>query len=160
MSVDGNKMKAFPKGLQILSGNQGARTFDANKLTVPGGRPIAERVNFACINYANPAPETYGITNLDCPQGFRAQVHFQSCWDGKSTSSSDQSHVAYLSQIDNGVCPPTHPILLPHLFYEVRNPTNHSRKLKVFRLLTLLLGQLLYGQDRYFKGWHIYVCEW
>jgi hypothetical protein len=27
--------------------------------------------------------------------------------------------MTYLSQIDNGICPPTHPILLPHIFIEV-----------------------------------------
>jgi len=43
----------------------------------------------------------------------------QTCWDGVSLYKSDQSHVAYLSRMDNGVCPPTHPVLLPHLFYEV-----------------------------------------
>lgn len=32
---------------------------------------------------------------------------------------ADNSHVAYLSDIDNGICPPTHPWVLPHLFLEV-----------------------------------------
>ena len=120
-------MKAFPKGLKLFSGNSDARSFDATTLTVPGGRPIAERVNFACVDYENPGPETYNLpANLTCPHGFRAQVHFQSCWDGKNLYSPDQSHVAYLSQIDNGVCPPTHPVLLPHLFYEASNASPSS----------------------------------
>lgn len=116
-------MKPFPKGLKMLSGNNGARNFDSKTLTVPGGRALAERVNFACIDYSKPGPETNGLpASLYCPQGLRAQVHFQSCWDGKNLYLPDQSHMAYLSHIDNGVCPPTHPILLPHLFYEVRTP--------------------------------------
>ena len=39
----------------------------------------------------------------------------------------DQSHVAYLSGIDNGDCPPTHPVPFIHLFYEVLYSVNDVR---------------------------------
>lgn len=117
---DAGGAKPFPKGLQMLSGNAGARSYDNTTLTVAqGGRPIADRVSFACIDYNNPRPETHGLANVTCPQGLRAQIQMQSCWDGVNTYKPDQSHVAYLSRIDNGVCPPGYPVLLPHLFYEV-----------------------------------------
>ena len=54
----------------------------------------------------------------------RAQINFQSCWDGVNLYLPDQSHVAYLSGIDNGVCPPTHPVSIPGLFFEVLYFTN------------------------------------
>ena len=38
--------------------------------------------------------------------------------NGKDLYKADNSHVAYLSDIDNGICPPTHPHILPHLFLE------------------------------------------
>jgi len=87
--------------------------------TNQAGRPVSDRVSFNCIDYTAPAPETPNMANTNCPQGLRAQIQFQSCWDGVTLYAADQSHVAYMSRIDNGVCPPTHPYLLPHLFFEI-----------------------------------------
>jgi hypothetical protein len=56
--------------------------------------------------------------NTSCPDGLRAQIVFQSCWNGIELYVADNSHVAYLSGLDNGICPPTHPIQLPTLFIE------------------------------------------
>ncbi len=114
----------FPPGLKMLSGNNLARTQDLTTMTWGNStyppRLVSERVSMVCINYEDETgQQTWNITNMNCSDGFRAQIQMQSCWDGFHLSSSDQSHVAYLSQIDNGICPPTHPILLPHLFYEV-----------------------------------------
>ncbi|KAL9624606.1 MAG: hypothetical protein Q9160_001271 [Pyrenula sp. 1 TL-2023] len=110
----------FPKGLQMLSGDNGVRSYDSGTLTAAkGGRPVADRVSFACLDKSGPFPEKPYMWRTQCSNGLRAQIHFQSCWDGVNLYKSDQSHVAYLSQIDNGVCPSTHPVLLPHLFYEV-----------------------------------------
>jgi hypothetical protein len=56
----------------------------------------------------------------NCPNGLRAQVFFPGCWDGKNLDSPDhKSHMAYPDGIDNGLCPPSHPIHLVSLFYEV-----------------------------------------
>ena len=56
--------------------------------------------------------------NTTCPNGMRAQIVFQSCWDGINLWKADNSHVAYLSGLDHGICPPTHPIMIPTLFIE------------------------------------------
>ncbi|EXJ93880.1 hypothetical protein A1O1_02273 [Capronia coronata CBS 617.96] len=113
----------FPPGFRMLSGNPSKRSYDNTTMTYGNdtypSRPVADRTSFVCVNYNNETPETPGIENTDCPDGLRAQIQFQSCWDGVNLYLPDQSHVAYLSQIDNGVCPPTHPYLFPHLFYEV-----------------------------------------
>ncbi|KAI9745866.1 MAG: hypothetical protein M1818_000547 [Claussenomyces sp. TS43310] len=112
----------FP-GLKMLSGDNNARQYDSTTMTWGNSsnpsRPVADRVSFVCINYDNLIPQSVNLTNMNCPQGFRAQIQMQTCWDGVNLYESDQSHVAYLNQIDNGACPMTHPILLPHLFYEV-----------------------------------------
>jgi len=55
----------------------------------------------------------------DFPGGLRAQIGFPACWDGVNLYLPDQSHVAYLSKVADGSCPPTHPHYLPFLFYEV-----------------------------------------
>ncbi|KXT05146.1 hypothetical protein AC579_6359 [Pseudocercospora musae] len=116
-----NSTIPFPKGLNILSGDKSARSYDNQTYTWGNatypGRPIADRVSFACLSY-QPQPETPYMSDTDCPYGMRAQIHFQSCWNGKDLYKADNSHVAYQTQIDNGICPPTHPIQLPHIFLE------------------------------------------
>ncbi|KAK5193940.1 hypothetical protein LTR99_005830 [Exophiala xenobiotica] len=113
----------FPYGFKMLSGDSTARSYDNSTMTYGnktyGSRPVSDRVSFVCIDYNNPQQETPYLNNTNCPNGLRAQIQFQSCWDGVNLYKSDQSHVAYMSQIDNGVCPPTHPKPLPHLFFEI-----------------------------------------
>ncbi|ETN45874.1 uncharacterized protein HMPREF1541_00055 [Cyphellophora europaea CBS 101466] len=123
-----SEMIAFPLGLQMVSGDPSLRSYDGTSMTWSGKRPIADRVSFACINYQQSQAETNGLNNTDCPQGLRAQVHFPSCWDGLNLYKADQSHMAYLDRIDNGACPPTHPKLLPHLFYELYYDVAHVAK--------------------------------
>ena len=109
----------FPQGYKVLSGDPTMRSYDSTTMTYLNGRPVADRVSFNCIHYDKPIPETPGMNNTDCPQGLRAQIQFPSCWDGVNAFLPGSKHVTYMSQIDNGECPPTHPKQLPHLFYEV-----------------------------------------
>ncbi|KAF2157675.1 WSC-domain-containing protein [Myriangium duriaei CBS 260.36] len=112
----------YPKGLKIVSGNKANRRYNATgntwgNATYPS-RPLQDAISFACLA-AGPGPETPNMVNVStCINGLRAQIHFQSCWDGVNLYKTDNSHVAYLSGIDNGVCPPGYPILIPHLFLE------------------------------------------
>ncbi|CAK3834219.1 Hypothetical predicted protein [Lecanosticta acicola] len=116
-----NSTIPFPKGLNILSGDKSARSYDNTTYTWGNatypGRPVADRISFNCLAEETLVEQPY-MFRTDCPYGLRAQVHFQSCWNGKNLYLADNSHVAYQSSIDNGVCPPTHPIQLPHLFLE------------------------------------------
>lgn len=108
----------FPPGLRMLSGDPTARALD-NTTFLPGSnRPVAERVSFACLD-RSPSKETTSMVRTACANGLRAQVHFQSCWNGRDLYLPDNSHVAYMSGLDNGRCPPTHPVQFIHLFYEV-----------------------------------------
>ncbi|KAK4945184.1 hypothetical protein LTR10_015610 [Elasticomyces elasticus] len=121
--VDVANIKPFPEGLRMLSGDAAARAFDNNTMTwgnaTVGQTQVSNRVSFACLSSKEPIPETPALNQTDCDDGLRAQIHFQSCWDGVNLYKSDQSHMDYLSGMDNGVCSPTHPVLLPHLFFEV-----------------------------------------
>ena len=77
----------FPKGLKMLSGNNYARSQDMSTMTWGNKtyppRLVSEAVSFVCINYANETgSQTTGMQNMYCPQGFRAQIQMQSCWDG------------------------------------------------------------------------------
>ena len=112
----------YPKGFQILSGDKAARSYDNVTKTWGNaeypGRPIADRVSFVCLPDGPPLPEYPYMFNTTCANGMRAQIAFQSCWNGRELYKADNSHVAYLSGIDNGICPPTHPVQLPTLFLE------------------------------------------
>jgi hypothetical protein len=109
---------------QMLSGNSLKRSYDETTLTYLDTRLIADRVSFRCINEANDLNETHYLNDTDCVNGLRAQLNFQSCWDGVNLYLDGSAHVGYLSDIDSGVCPPDHPVQLPHLFFEVLYMTN------------------------------------
>lgn len=113
----------FPPGFAMLSGSNTARSYDNTTKTWNGARNVADRVGFACLD-AVPYPETTGLNSTSCSSGLRAEIHFQSCWDGVNLYKSDNSHVDYMSEIDNGACPPSHPVQLVHLFYEVLYSVN------------------------------------
>lgn len=81
---------------------------------------LAQRaVSHVCIGGTAAEGETPGFPKNNCPQGFRAQVFFPSCWDGKNLDSPDhKSHMAYPSGMNGGKCPPTHPTKLISVFAE------------------------------------------
>ncbi|QIW99016.1 hypothetical protein AMS68_004534 [Peltaster fructicola] len=112
----------FPPGFQMVTGDRSARSYDNTSYTWGNatypGRPIADRVSFDRFADGPPLPNQPFMFNTTCANGMRAQVHFQTCWDGVNLYKPDQSHVAYLSQIDDGVCPPGYPVVIPHLFME------------------------------------------
>jgi len=116
-------IKPFPAGLRMLSGDALARSYNTSATLYQSTRPIADRISFACLA-ATPSKESPHMNVTDCSNGLRAQVQFQSCWDGVHLYKEDNSHVAYMSGLDNGVCPPTHPVQFIHLFYEVLYSVN------------------------------------
>lgn len=113
---------AFPPGFRMVAGDPWAR-----RLVVDVGNKEAQStlraraISFACLGL--PAGD-HGLTsflpNRKCPDGLRVQVSFPSCWDGVNVDSADHaSHVAYPSDMDNGVCPDSHPRRIMYLFYEI-----------------------------------------
>ncbi|KAF2669402.1 WSC-domain-containing protein [Microthyrium microscopicum] len=113
----------FPPGFRMVVGSAAARSFAQTPLTYMNQRPIAEQVSWLCI--ADPSqPETYGLNQTDCPYGLRSQIQFPTCWNGIDLYKSDQSHVAHLSGIDSGDCPPTHPYQFAHVFQEIYHQPN------------------------------------
>lgn len=102
----------------MISGDSRLRSYNTSDLTYQNTRPIADRVSFRCIDAANDLTETHYIDQTNCINGFRAQINFQSCWDGQNLYLPNSAHVAYLSGIDYGICPPSHPVPIPGLFFE------------------------------------------
>ena len=120
-------IKPFPPGFRMLSGDALARSYNTSATLYQSTRPIADRVSFACLA-AKPSRESPQMNETDCDNGLRAQIQFQSCWDGINLYKKDNSNVAYMLGLDNGVCPPTHPIQLIHIFYEVLYSVNNIKQ--------------------------------
>ena len=90
---------------------------------------LAQRaIGFNCLDYSK-APEgslyrhylpDKDYLDANCGNGVRFEIMFGSCWDGHNLDSADhKSHVAYPDLVMNGNCPPSHPVRLPGLFYEI-----------------------------------------
>jgi Domain of unknown function (DUF1996)/WSC domain len=122
--VNSAQIKPFPPGFQMLSGDSNVRSYDNTTLTYLNTRPVADRVSFACLDSSGPMAEQPYMFRTACDDGLRVQIHFQSCWNGVDLYKTDNSHVAYMSQIDNGACPPGYPVQLIHLFFEVLYDVN------------------------------------
>ena len=120
-------IEPFPRGFRMVSGDNGARRYDNTTRTYQNARPIADRVSFACLDKEPMAEQPY-LFRTECINGLRAQIHFPSCWDGVNLYKADQSHMAYMSGIDNGLCPPSHPRQFAHLFLEVLYGVNEIKK--------------------------------
>lgn len=105
----------------MLAGNAFQRNYT--------GTTAAAAISFVCLNYNGPEPVPQGpaLPSVNCPDGVRAQVFFPSCWDGVNLDSPDhESHMSYPDSNfpDSGACPPTHPVHMISLFYEVIYQTN------------------------------------
>ncbi|KZP14800.1 hypothetical protein FIBSPDRAFT_867937 [Athelia psychrophila] len=124
-SNGGKGLKAFPPGFRMVSGNAGSRSSqgiaEANYYNSQAGLAQAA-IQYSCLRYTGTTPgyNGYGFPNTACEAGYNARIQFQSCWDGVNLDSPNhQSHVAYLSGLDNGACPSTHPVGLMHVMYEI-----------------------------------------
>jgi len=79
-------------------------------------------IQWSCLRYTNGQTgyDGHGFPTTDCESGFNARIHMPACWDGVNLDSADHvSHTAFLSGLDNGVCPSTHPVYMMKLFYEI-----------------------------------------
>ncbi|TCD71412.1 hypothetical protein EIP91_010118 [Steccherinum ochraceum] len=120
----GPGLKAFPPGLKMITGDPTRR---AKKFPAGQGSQdeLAERaIQWTCLRYTVNQPQYddngTGFPTTDCEAGFQSRLHMPACWDGVNLDSSDhKSHTAFLSGLDNGDCPSSHPVGLMKLFFEV-----------------------------------------
>lgn len=90
-------IQPFPPGFRMLSGDAAARSFnDTPVSSVEGAEPYGNRVSFNCLT-DSPNPQSPQMNMTDCDNGLRAQIQFQSCWDGVNKYLPDNSHVGKLN---------------------------------------------------------------
>ncbi|KAG8990883.1 hypothetical protein FRB90_001582 [Tulasnella sp. 427] len=118
----GKGLTAFPAGFRMITGDPRKRS---KKYTEGLGTQaeLGERaIKSSCLRYGsgNTGYDFYGFPTTDCEAGLLSRLQMPACWDGKNLDSPDhKSHVAYLSQLDSGDCPSTHPVTLIKLTYQV-----------------------------------------
>lgn len=145
-------VRAFPEGFKMVAGNPGKRTYVSSS-------NADKAVSFLCLHGPDAPYEPQGpfLPQKNCEWGLRAQINMPYCWDGKNVylEGVPSPHVSYPAGkfADNGPCPSTHPVRLPHLFYEVMFDTNSifgpGKPLEGHTPnLTLAMG------DTTGRGWH------
>lgn len=79
----------------------------------------------------------------------RGTIHFPQCWDGVRLDSPDhRSHMAYAV---GGVCPGTHPVLLPQVEEFIDYPGDNIRQLTISSDLGAEPGTTLHAD--WMNGW-------
>jgi hypothetical protein len=109
---DVSAIKAFPHNFRMVAGDPFLRTYEANSIA-------QNAIKYSCL-YSH--PDGPGFPSVDCEGGFRAEITYPSCWDGRNLDSDDhKTHVSYPNATtpDNGPCPSSHPVHLPTLHLEI-----------------------------------------
>jgi hypothetical protein len=111
-------MVAFKKGFRMRNGN-------------PEARDAAAASRYQGIQYTCLVRDDTRFTNISqafpdhmCPAGILTTIYFPPCWDGVNLDSADHySHVSWPTEgdfKDGAPCPPTHPVKIPQIVFEIR----------------------------------------
>ncbi|KAJ2930305.1 hypothetical protein H1R20_g6751, partial [Candolleomyces eurysporus] len=159
---DGGKITAFPKGFRMITGDPRYR----KSMYTNEREGEYWSTSFRCwqttgpYDYSNshaigPGPfDSVHLPTRKCPGGIRTNTFFPACWDGVNLDTPDhKSHVAFYKNVNpasglflsNGVCPSTHPIHIPALFFETVWDTKELNK--------------LWPEDKWEKGEQPYVLS-
>lgn len=108
----------FPKGFRMIAGN-------ARMRAAASDTPRQNITQWICHssgpwNQGTDGGFPTGVSDCDAYPGFNGAIHFPHCWNGKDFDQSDpNAHIAYPEDnIQDGACPSSHPIRLPHIFME------------------------------------------
>ena len=109
-------VQPLPTGLRMIAGDPNAT-----------GPQSASR--WKCLGGPNKQNALYGPTigNCDVGASLYQEVFFPQCWDGVNLDSPDhRSHMSYPVRVPNAdgkgthaECPKTHPVVLPHITFNV-----------------------------------------
>ncbi len=105
--VDPTTLAPYPTGLMMVSGDP----------TASSPQPV-EIAGWACgiSSDIRSAPPICAATSP-----LQVRITFPDCWDGQHLDSAD--HRAHVARSQHGVCPRSHPVVLPQLTVTVRYPT-------------------------------------
>jgi hypothetical protein len=113
---------AFKPGFRMLVGDATASSSGPDRKVCHRCMPASgDNSNINCGS-----PDTQTLPSGFCVGGIRTIITFPTCWDGVNLDSPDhRSHVAYaIGSKPNdvgptGICPASHPVVIPQVMYEV-----------------------------------------
>jgi hypothetical protein len=136
-------IKPFPRGLRMIAGD------------AKSSGPQDGVTSYVCVNGGE---ELHGAEIQNCPVGAELwmRITFPQCWDGQNVDSVDhKSHMAYPT--DQQTCPPTHPVALPELGYNIMYPVTEANAPLRWRLASDMYDASLPGgysaHGDYWFGW-------
>lgn len=87
-------------------------------------------------------------------------LHFPNCWNGSLDSPDHKGHMAYDS---NGVCPASHPTMIPQITYQVDYPIPAGADMTTWRLSSDMYDPSIPGgrsaHGDYFMAWQVDVMN-
>ncbi|MCB0084340.1 MAG: DUF1996 domain-containing protein [Caldilineaceae bacterium] len=113
---DPSAVQSYPLGLKIIAGNA--------KATQPAE---AAHIKWSCLG----APDSSTGEIVTCPTESQLEllINFPDCWNGHDLDSADhKSQMAYSAA---GVCPATHPVVVPALQFKLRYATNGTAGMRL-----------------------------
>lgn len=115
-SYNHTTVTAFKPGFRMITGDPTIRTREE------AGR--YRQLTYTCLqDPMTRTNETLDMPKEPCPAGIMANLRFPTCWDGVNLDSPDHSsHVSYPETgtfEEGGLCPVSHPVKIPQLFYEI-----------------------------------------
>jgi hypothetical protein len=150
-------VQPLPAGLRMIAGDP----------TASGPHPEVFSSRWKCIGGPNNQNALYqaSIGNCDVGASLYQEVFFPQCWDGVNLDSPDhKSHMSYMVQVknlaDSGThpeCPKTHPVVLPHITFNVTYVVREKDAPLRWRLSSDMYDRSLPGgyssHGDWFNGW-------
>jgi len=138
----------FPKGFRMIAG------VNEQRVAFPKGQQsITEWICHTDSNWPQGMDGGFPKDVTDCPDypGFNGAINFPHCWNGNDFDQANPTaHMAYpANDVQNGPCPSTHPIRLPHIFVENEFDLHKMVDKVVPNTFTLAQG------DKTGYGWHM-----
>jgi len=147
----------MPAGLRMIAGDPNAS----------GPHPEVFSSRWKCIGGPNQQNGLYqsSIGNCDLGATLYQEVFFPQCWDGINLDSPDhRSHMSYTVRILNPdaksyreECPKTHPVVLPHVSFNVTYLVREKDAPLRWRLSSDMYDRSLPGgfssHGDWFNGW-------
>jgi len=153
----------LPVGLRMVAGDPSAS----------GPIPKVLISRWKCLGGPNNQNGLYqaSIGNCDLGAHLTQEVYFPPCWDGVNLDSPDhKSHMSYSVPVTNPdgkgthrECPKTHPVLLPHISFNVRYVVREKDAPLRWRLSSDTYDRSLpggySGHGDWFNGWKSDISE-
>jgi Domain of unknown function (DUF1996) len=134
-----SSLRPFPTGLRIVAGSTASQSGPFLPSYTAMHHYYCELPNGTHVPREQHIPP--------CPVGGKiwSVLEFPNCWDGVNLDSTDhRSHMTYSSRHEN-VCPPSHPVPVPVLSFNIQYPVAAGQDSTMWRLSSDIYSSTLPG---------------